>query len=145
MRNRKFRAWDKDAERMIYSDQQYDLYYFEFDGGKLKAFTIHESPGTIDEPPQSYSTELDNLMDYIGLKDKNGKPVYEGDALKASHPNIGLCKGTVEYDEELAAYGLNRGPQGCDEYLAWNYLFEFDELEIIGNLWENKELIDENQ
>ncbi len=127
MREIKFRAYDKEAGEMIYSDQQYDNYFFEFKDGKLCAFAIREDQGTIHEPPQQVVEELDSLDEYIGHKDKNGKEIYESDKVKWGHPNHhGKFMGTVIYDSE----------QGCF-MLGDSYRYEHDEIEIIGNEYES--------
>lgn len=35
-----YRSWDKEIEKFIYSDQDCDEAWFEFDGGTLKAYAI---------------------------------------------------------------------------------------------------------
>lgn len=133
MREIKFRAWDKDVEIMVYSDQQYDRYFFEFDGGKLKAFGIGEDPGTIHEPPQAYSTELDNLMESTGLKDKNGKEIYEGDIWTRDKT---ICIVKFLYSGWQLEY--NKGP------IQYPYFYSnANKGEIIGNITENPELLEE--
>ena len=81
MREYKYRAWDEDAEIMIYSDQEYDDYWFGFEGGKLKAWGMIEEVFESDpmEPPHPESYEIDNLMESTGLYDKNGKEKYHQD------------------------------------------------------------------
>jgi uncharacterized phage protein (TIGR01671 family) len=66
------------------------------------------------------------LMQYTGLKDKNGKEIYEGDIVNGTH-RFGLVifkdAGFFVYDEHL------------DESV------EEDEIEVIGNIYENPELL----
>ena len=77
-----------------------------------------------------------NSQEHTGLKDKNGKEIYEGDVVNMRHPDhIEVFTGKVVYDVEVLAYYLD-GPRF---YLMVN---EFDEIEIIGNIYENPELLE---
>jgi hypothetical protein len=113
MREIKFRAW--------------------LDGGgdpRIKGEMTYYEPTQIDfwkrldRWPFSYV-----LMQYTGLKDKNGKEIYEGDILKTL---TGICE--VVWNEYK--WGVNYHKAFAD----WS--FE-GECEIIGNVYENPELLKE--
>ena len=98
------------------------------------------------------------VMQYTGLKDKNGKEIYEGDIVTKIHKlnlltdgnygNIGKSHSIVEYcapefvgkpykyEEEIAGYfGENTIYGLLDETLLSR------EIEVIGNIYENPELL----
>ncbi len=58
MREIKFRAWDKDAKCFAYSNKECEHYVWGFEDGKLKAWVLVETAGTINEPPGIESVEL---------------------------------------------------------------------------------------
>ncbi len=136
----KVRCWDEEAETMFYSDKSYDDHFFEFnDKGVLKCFRIDESAGTLEEPPQPYSTELENDPELLTiLKDKNGKEIYESDVC-----NVFLASGRVV----VAMVKFN---DGCFDLIFTNVTRSRDYLkchtvnqavEIIGNIHENPDLL----
>jgi len=94
---------------------------------KFRAYTeiSNEVLGMKYDVPHNYN---DTVMQFTGLLDRNGKEIYEGDILKNEVKN---CK--VEWSEMnlawvgvgLMAFGMN----GDGEY------------EIIGNIYENPELL----
>jgi uncharacterized phage protein (TIGR01671 family) len=82
------------------------------------------------------------IMQFTGLKDKNGKEVYEGDIIRATLVETGELKQVVEkvsYTEQYAGY------------TPFGHLMPFDEgrwidclsdsFEVIGNIYENPELL----
>ena len=72
------------------------------------------------------------LMQYAGLKDKNGVEIYEGNIVRKSSGAVGQ----VVYLKATAGYKLFNHGQVFD-------IFESDAryLEIIGNIYENQELL----
>lgn len=97
------------------------------------------------DPEQETWTALvqQALMQYTGLKDKNGKEIYEGDVLsptrKLRNPRGLLAKVVWEQATPYAGYRLIDN-KGDGEYCL---LQNNEELwEVIGNVYENPELLD---
>ena len=136
MREIKFRAWDADSEYMFYSDKPEDEYFFEFNiDGKFKAFVIRYDGfvGTFYEPPQPEAEELHDVMQYTGLKDKNGKEIYEGDIV-AINGGADPIKTAVFFED--GCYCVKMLDKACE--LKYYIDMPFCKLEIIGNIYEHK-------
>lgn len=112
MRKIRFRAWDKEQAKM------------------KKDFRFDEFNDVND-----YFADNDFVfMQDTGLKDKDGKEIYEGDIL--TWGNNVIAK--VYYADDLAMFRCVI--EGTEEF----DLFVFNqEASIIGNIYENKELLDE--
>lgn len=150
MREIKFRAWDNQAEKMIYSDEVYPMskYKFEFDIFNDFEFKLMKMIDrynvTDDEGNDTYqevfkAVEAD-IMQYIGLKDKNGKEIYEGDIVEYEIDSPGLgeyFKGVVEFYNGFYYIKSKRTDNIMD---LTDY--ETNNLTIIGNIYENPELLE---
>ena len=93
----------------------------------------------------SYMLEGENIIEqFTGLKDKNGKDIYEGDICSFTS-KTGKHVGVVEWTDNLASFGLRM--------VKNNFLYTFSELDtmgvnldtlkVIGNIHENPELVEE--
>jgi len=141
----KFRAWDNSwtIKEMIYFG------IFDTDDG------LHCKDGVTD-------IREAEIMQYTGLKDKNGKEIYEGDMLMihqidSNRKEVARAKnlvrwnlGEAKFDFEWCANGLIgvggssfslflhnfRKPANKESALDWYF-----EIEVIGNIYENPELL----
>lgn len=122
MREIKFRAWDKKRSVMITEAIVTPFYISDFDRIRL-------NPN--DAIP----------MQYTGLKDKNGKEIYEGDilhVLEVSNTSDKEYKSPVEF---IDSGFLVTQPDDCQVPLAVFHNLENSyplfEIEVIGNIYEH--------
>jgi uncharacterized phage protein (TIGR01671 family) len=134
----RFRAWDREKEAMYFDVQNVydcapegtDAHFQAFgqfiSGGKWIEFSEHQAGRFA-------------LMQYTGLKDKNGKEIYEGDLLRELNhwPASYTTKkhGTVYLPVQFKDGGYFYGE---DEVLSGH---DTGHLEVIGNIYENPELL----
>lgn len=130
MENReiKFRAWDKLKKEMVF-------------GYELSPYGVRSSFDNLNEDIESMQKDF-VLMQYTGLKDKNGKEIFEGDIIKyiAEAPEGEKISGIarVEFTEELMAFrGYSEDNGDFDlRHPDW----AGDSHLVIGNIYENPEL-----
>jgi hypothetical protein len=118
MREIKFRAWDKENEEM------YDVAMIDVETGEV-AYTDHPTGYNADA-----LLEQVELMQYTGLKDKNGKEIYEGDIILRQDE-----VGRIEFSEDGSF--LIRFPHHLARMNA-----TWGPIEVIGNIYENPELLE---
>ena len=137
----KFRAWIPKLKRIIYigSHKNDTAVWICEDGfNVVDHFTgVHESMGTDEDGVI--------LMQYTGLKDKNGKDVYEGDIIKwpIGHNDYATLIMYVGYNE-LGMRLYKRLPCECCGGHKGGSIPSFGifkKCEVIGNIYENSELL----
>lgn len=94
-------------------------------GSMLPCPAISTTKGTIG----TFFVKTDTIGQFTGLHDKNGNDIYEGDIIRNE-----ICKGIVVYKN--GAFVLDLGKScGCV------YLFCLDSLLVVGNIYDNPELL----
>jgi len=131
----KFRAWDNVAEEMHYCGENIDV-IFALGSEGIECTDIRGVA-----PSGDGVSSMDHLkyMQYTGLKDKNGKDIYEGDIL-TDHGDEGPLY--IEYSEERASFDFvdNFDQFGIVRYATFQISYE--QFEVIGNVYENPELLE---
>lgn len=79
------------------------------------------------------------LQQYAGLKDKNGKEIYEGDIM-ALETKGGKNLKVIVWNDTDACFGWT---DGNDDSWPDGFTGFYDEYEVIGNIYENPELLRE--
>lgn len=157
MRKIKFRAWDEGSNRMIF---QHDMNCVR--GYKEYYFSLYEESVELLHYDEDYSAYVKcnvELMQYTGLKDKNGKEIYEGDILSYKHITYTDCSKTEieEIEDEsfiemitytpiasiVKPHSKNVKCFGYDSINKECLILDLtsDEVEVVGNIYENPELL----
>ncbi|MGJ1063480.1 YopX family protein [Enterococcus faecium] len=125
----KFRAWDKRKNVMR------DVAVLHFTkNGKTNFIEYWINPTEL----KSYHVRNIDLMQSTGLKDKNGVEIFEGDLvehddnLNGDWETFEACE--VVYDKDYAQF--------CFKWDAGNFLTDYRNLNVIGNIYENSELLE---
>ena len=137
MREKKFRAWDKDAECMAYSDNQ-DDYWWEINPLRC-GYIAGESGGDQFEPPSPVPGYCDNVMEFTGLYDKDNKEDWIDDIVK-------IKIGGVEYYRKIyqtisGSFCINLPSIGSTDIEGAPITLLSIEHENVGNVHENSELL----
>ncbi|MFD1430606.1 YopX family protein [Lacticaseibacillus mingshuiensis] len=133
MREIKFRVWDHNTNTMMIPD------YFEFYDGKIDWIEAGREAGP-ESGNDGFSDQFE-IMQYIGLHDKNGREIYEGDII-VTHPKTKYetpKSGVVQYGDCRPMFQYKSGDG--EEYSIWNNNF-YRTYEVIGNIFENPKLLE---
>ena len=125
----KFRAWDKRKSVM----REVAVLHFT-KGGKVNSIEYWKTPSEL----KSYHVRNLVLMQSTGMKDKNGVDVYQGDIIRCTrgcpHEVIWLEKYGGTFFGGMPAWYLS----GLSNGYSWT-----GREEVIGNIYENSELLEE--
>ena len=115
MREIKFRVWNK-TQKVMGTVEKINF---------VTGYVVNDSFVSESEDEEII------LMQYTGLKDKNGKEIYEGDIVENNY-----IKWVIDWYEG-GVYLKQIGK----EYNTWWIGGEYEHSEVIGNVYENPELI----
>lgn len=157
MRDLKFRAWDKDNNKMVYFPNLGVMRDIDTGSQELLLGAIEHLNGYEGINYFLDVSDSTELMQYTGLKDKNGKEVYEGDivlVLDRDWPSGNYYSDQTPRDYMLSIAStcsviFEQGEfileqvKGCGYYYpnVGRYDYHRDIYEVIGNIWENPELL----
>lgn len=130
-REHKYRAWHI-GEKKMYSAEEICVM---FCAGELRKYRIFDASDIMNLLGNDKHFEV---MQYTGLKDKNGKEIYEGDIILCERKGE-LVPYKVYIDDETQIQSIISVDGEGD--LEGLYDYHFD-CQVIGNEWENPELLE---
>ena len=143
MREIKFRAWAEPSHFNKVAKMFTGFSFKDIYSGRDEANTYCEND-TWEEPDWDKAI----LMQYTGLKDKNGKEIYDGDILKISEVGISSMDDPdpftriVKWDDSIGGFNRFRidGKEGGS---GWSFTKGAMEKyhEVVGNIYENADLM----
>ena len=145
MRPIKFRVWDKKTKEFVKGD----MFFEQEDQGTFEPDCYHDEAGEVHSMKYSQK-KLDRyhgyiIQQYTGLNDYKGKEIYEGDIIHylfdgASYPKEAQDKYlTCVYDSDFGGFCFD----DADSSYYWAEVRGY--MEVIGNIFENPELLDKTK
>ena len=128
MREIKFRAWLKEDKKME------NVKTMDFTDKTIRCLKKNEFINAYLLRRVSFDDV--ELMQYTGVKDKNGKEIYEGDIVVLNNSeNDNMCIVRYEHSSyRLEGWSLREDLSNVEDRF----------LEVVGNIYENKNLLEEN-
>ena len=121
------KAYSKEKQKV------YDVKYIDFDNETLELLTEQQ----FDFYAHVYDFDEVEFMENTGMKDKNGSYIYEGNIVTVN----GTWNCIIEYNQSSCAFVL----KSIDKRWNMGYFSNYDDieemLEVIGNIYENEELL----
>ncbi len=129
MREIKFRAWLKKEKIIV------DVLELIHNG--RVGISVQDSGPFIRQPEEI------ELMQFTGLKDKNGNDVYEGYIFKCIYDFDGCSKhlNEIAWSDKTARFYLKPHGEDCHQPAVEIDVHDMTRMEIIGNIYQNPDLI----
>ena len=143
MREIKFRGKRIDNDKWVYG-----YLFYDFDcTDKYSPFITWKDDSYLGGTGEE-QVEPEGISQYTGLKDKNDVEIYEGDIIDFSYDmfvgnfDTFIAKGVVVFEEGAFYVDLFENERTTEDEAYLLYSINLDELEVIGNIYENKELLE---
>lgn len=137
----KFRTWIKTEKRMFFSD---DILAIDYENEEIVTQQVYFENGLPDDRfIYCYKTDEIELMQTTGLKDKNGKEIFEGDIVQFEDcyevsDFLYINTGIIEWCQG-GFHVTNRDSVLMEDLLDGDSL----DVTIIGNIYENPEILED--
>lgn len=126
----KFRVWDTTRGYFIKTtDGIDDDLCLGIDGDLYKVYSCYAGGGINIINSDNYV-----IQQYTGLKDKKGKEIFEGDIIRGQDDDGNINK---NYKNTWVEF-----QKGCFANHYWGHCLYDSELEVIGNIYQNPELLE---
>nr|DAY23205.1 MAG TPA: YopX protein [Caudoviricetes sp.] len=149
----RYRAWIKTEKRMFFSD---DILAIDYENEEIVTQQVYFENGLPDDRDiYCYNPDEIELMQSTGLKDKNGKEIFEGDILEIQGIKMIVKFGSYKYLETSKNNGHILGilHDGLGFYVECINAADPDRISpfepetlkesaVIGNIYENKDILE---
>ena len=154
-----FKAKRADNGEWMEGDLQQDI---DLETAYVSGFDYYNSPEGLQREPFLYEIDILTLCQYTGLIDKNGKWILENDILRGHGNDKDLSKvafgefGVIDAEtlsivdnvigwhyEPISTDALSKCYPFCSPMPLTNYYIDRCEFEVIGNIFDNPELLEE--